>query len=235
MTVGVPNTGMKSCLIKNVSEEKIKQLIRHNIVSLQNIINYNNSYAIRLFRISSDVIPFGASQANTMQWTDLFRQELLELGGSIKSAGIRVSMHPGQYTVLNSPDRQVAKYAIQDLAYHCTFLDSLEVDSTNKIILHIGGVYGDKEAAMLRFTERFRALAESIKHRLAIENDDRFYNIDDVMELGARLGLPVVYDTLHNEVNCCDICAIIYTGYISLSFHQPLTGHISIIVRLYHR
>lgn len=53
-------------------------------------------------------------------------------------------MHPGQYTVINTPKEDVLFKSIKDIEYHCEFLDSLNVDYKNKIILHIGGVYGDK-------------------------------------------------------------------------------------------
>lgn len=204
LTIGVPNTDIKGCMLKNATEEKLDELIEHNLSSLKNIIDYNFANEIRLFRISSGIIPFGSSPVNTLQWRNLYKDELVMVGRSIRKAGIRVSMHPGQYTVLNSLDKKVAERAVEDLMYHSGFLDSLGVDSTNKIILHVGGVYGDKKAAIQRFSERYKDLDESIRQRLVIENDDKSYHIGDLLELGARLGMPVVYDNLHNKVNCCD-------------------------------
>ncbi len=204
LTVGVPNTDIKGCLMKNASNEKLAELIRHNLASLQNIIRYNDENDIRLFRISSDIIPFGSSPVNALDWRSVFEPELAALGKSIRQAGIRVSMHPGQYTVLNSPNSEVARRAVKDLAYHASFLDSLAVDPSNKIILHLGGVYFDKKAAINRFAERYSELDDSVKRRLVIENDDKSYHIGDALEVGTRLGIPVVYDNLHNKVNCCD-------------------------------
>ncbi|HXK77992.1 MAG TPA: UV DNA damage repair endonuclease UvsE, partial [Oscillospiraceae bacterium] len=204
LAVGVPDTEIKGCLLKNAGEEKLAELIRHNLASLKNIVAYNDENGIRLFRISSDIIPFGSGPIRPLPWAELFREELAAVGESIEKAGIRVSMHPGQYTVLNSPEKQVAKRAVEDLRYHAAFLDSLGVGSSCKIVLHVGGVYGDKKAAVQRFSERYRDLDESIRRRLVLENDDRSYHIGDVLELGARLGIPVVYDNLHNNVNGCD-------------------------------
>lgn len=205
MTVGVPSTGMKGCLAKNAGEEKLAELIEYNLASLQNILKYNDANDIRLFRISSDIIPFGSSPINTLRWQDLYRNELSEIGRCIGKAGIRVSMHPGQYTVLNSPNQEVAERAALDLAYHASFLDSLDTDAGNKIILHVGGVYGDKKSSIRRFVERFRDLDDAVKYRLIIENDDKSYHIGDVLELSAELGIPVVYDNLHNALNSCDV------------------------------
>ncbi|HPD88156.1 MAG TPA: UV DNA damage repair endonuclease UvsE [Oscillospiraceae bacterium] len=204
LAVGVPDTDIKGCLLKNAGEEKLTELIRHNLTSLKKIIAYNDENGIRLFRISSDIIPFGSGPVHPLPWADLFREELSDIGENIEKAGIRVSMHPGQYTVLNSPEIQVAERAKEDLRYHAAFLESLGAGSANKIILHVGGVYGDKKTAVQRFSERYRDLDESVRRRLVLENDDRSYHIGDVLELGAHLGIPVVYDNLHNRVNGCD-------------------------------
>lgn len=204
LTVGVPNTGMKNCLIKNASEAKLAELIEHNLNALENIVDYNITNGIKLFRISSDIIPFGSNPVNQLPWPELFEAQLRRIGDKIKVNNIRVSMHPGQYTVLNSLDIHVVRRAIDDLRYHAQFLDSLGTNLTNKIVLHVGGVYGDKRAAMERFVLHFSDLNNSIKRRLVIENDDKSYHIGDVLALSTRLGLPVVYDNLHNLINPAD-------------------------------
>lgn len=204
LTLGVPGTEIKGCLLKNANEDNLARLVRNNLSSLKNIIDYNAANGILLFRISSDIIPFGSNSANTLQWKTIFSNELNAIGEMIKRAGIRVSMHPGQYTVLNSPNKAVVKRAIEDLNYHSGFLDSLGVDSSNKIVLHVGGAYGDKAAALLRFAQSFKELDNSVCRRLVIENDDRVFNIGDVLELASNLGLPVIYDNLHNRLNSCD-------------------------------
>lgn len=85
---------------------------------------------------------------------------------------IRVSMHPGQYTVLNSPNDDVVKRAIEDLNYHVKVLDNFGVGENHKIILHIGGVYNDKEQAINRFADNYKRLNDQVRERLVIENDE---------------------------------------------------------------
>lgn len=205
ITMGVPNTNIKGCTLKNANAEKLEALICHNLKALENIIDYNIKNNIKLFRISSDIIPFGSSDINNVLWRDLYASQFRTIAEKIKIGCIRVSMHPGQYTVLNSPDSSIVKKAIDDLQYHADFLDCLETDYTNKIVLHIGGVYGDKKTAKIRFAKHFEYLNNSIKKRLVIENDDKCYNIYDVLELGNKYKMPVVYDNLHNSVNCYDV------------------------------
>lgn len=204
LTVGVENTDMKSCVMKNASEERLIELIAHNLNSLENIIDYNISKDIKLFRISSDLIPFGSSHVNRLPWWDIFAPKLLNIGGKVLTSGMRVSMHPGQYTVLNSPSEEVVQRAMEDLNYHAKVLESLGVGEEHKIVLHIGGVYGSKEQAIMRFIINYQRLEEAVKRRLVIENDDKSYNICDVLEIGRRLNIPVVYDNLHNAINPCD-------------------------------
>jgi len=204
LTIGVLNTNFKSCTAKNVNQEKLLDLISHNLNSLESIIDYNIKNDIKLFRISSDLIPFGSSPINTLHWEEEFRSKLSEIGEKIKTSGMRVSMHPGQYTVLNSPNIDVVNRAVDDLNYHTKILDSLGVGGEHKIVLHIGGVYNDKEQAIERFITNYDKLSDSIKQRLVIENDDKSYNINDLLEIGTKLKIPVIFDNLHNEINFYD-------------------------------
>ena len=206
LTVGVPNTGFKTCRKANATEEKLKELIYFNLNSLENLIDYNIKNNIKLFRISSDIIPFGSSPVNTLAWWELFKPQFEQIGSKIKSSGMRVSMHPGQYTVLNSPDEDVVSRAVEDLNYHTRFLDNLGVGPAHKIILHIGGVYQEKEKAMERFVKTYQTLlSDAIKKRLVIENDDRSYTVSEVLRISQATGAPVIYDNLHNAINTSDV------------------------------
>lgn len=202
--IGTEHMTMKSCKLKNATYDRLVTLIEQNLSSLETILDYNHNNEIELFRISSDIIPFGSSIASSIPWQEQFKHQLTAIGDKIKHCNMRVSMHPGQYTVLNSPDRSVVKRSIEELSYHASFLDSLGMDSTHKIVLHIGGVYGEKKAALLGFMKHYLDLDSSTQQRLVLENDDKFYHIGDLLELSAQLGIPVVYDTLHNQINCCD-------------------------------
>jgi len=84
-------------------------------------------------------------------------------------------MHPGQYTVMNSPSEEVVKKSIAEIEYHTKFLDSLGIDYSNKIIIHIGGEYGDKSSAIQRFSDNIKALSDSARSRLVLENDEKIF------------------------------------------------------------
>ena len=201
LTLGVQNADFRTCLMKNADDAKLKELIAHNLNSLENIIDYNIENRIRLFRITSGLIPFGASPMNKLPWCELFQPQFARIGDKLNAGKIRVSMHAGHYTVLNSPDQSVAFSAASDLNYHTRVLDSLGTNAESKIILHIGGIYQDKNLALKRFKENYELLDDRIKQRLVIENDDRSYHIEDVLELSVKLNIPVVFDNLHHQIN----------------------------------
>lgn len=191
----------KSITVKNFNQEKMFEVIKHNLKVLKDTLEYNNKNNIKLFRISSNIIPLATHEINTFNWQDEFKSELETIGKYIKENNIRVSMHPGQYTVLNSISEQVVLKAVEDLEYHCSFLDCLGVDKTNKIVLHIGGVYDNKSKSIERFISNYKKLSEAVKDRLVIENDEKSYNIKDVYEIGEKTDIPVIFDNLHHEIN----------------------------------
>ncbi|MDD2190431.1 MAG: UV DNA damage repair endonuclease UvsE [Eubacteriales bacterium] len=201
LTVGVSGTKIRNCLIKNATPEILSTLIQSNLEALDNILDYNIKNGIKLFRISSDIIPFGSHPVNTLKWWETFNDQLKGIGNKALINSIRLSMHPGQYTVLNSPDEAVVERAVKDLKYHTQFLDTMGLGQEHKIILHMGGIYGDKTSALKRFIKQYRCLDENIWQRLVIENDDCQYDISDVLSIGESEGIPVVFDNLHHQVN----------------------------------
>lgn len=201
LNIGTPNTSIRSVMQRNATPEKLTEVTTHNLAALEKMIDYNRKNNIKLFRISSDLIPFGSSSVNALPWWDSHAEAFQHIGATIQKSSMRVSFHPGQYTVLNSPDEDVVARAILDLAYHAKMLEYLGVDNQHKIVLHVGGIYGDKKEALERFELNFRRLPEAVQNRLIIENDDRLYNIEEVLELAHRLQIPAVYDNLHHAIN----------------------------------
>jgi len=163
------------------------------------ILKYNQEKGFYFFRISSDIIPFASHPVCTFDWEKQFKKEFWEARDYIKKNKMRISMHPDQFVLINSPHEDVVNRSIKELDYHCRVLDSMELDSTAKIQIHVGGVYKAKPQAMERFIKRYKTLSLSIKKRLIIENDDRLYSLRDCLEIHAQIGLPVLFDTFHHE------------------------------------
>ena len=192
----------KTCRIDNVSDDKLTELIEHNLKVLESMIDFNIKHKNHMYRVSSSLIPFGSSPLNTLMWDVLFKEDFERIRGKIKKGSIRISCHPGQYTVINSNDSKVVANSIQELEYHAKMMDLLSGDKSHKMILHVGGIYGDKEAAIKRFIEVYNTiLPDNVKKYLVIENDDRLYTVADVLYIAKQTSVPVVFDNLHHQCN----------------------------------
>ena len=170
-----------------------------NLNCLKKILEYNRDHGIYFFRITSDLIPFASHPIMKFKWQDYFKSKFYEIGAYIKKNAMRITMHPGQYTVLNSKNEEVFKNSIKDIEYHIGVLDLLELDKTAKVQVHVGGVYGDKKTSLQRFIDRYENLQLNIKNRLIIENDDKSYSLKDCLEIHDKTQIPVVFDVYHHE------------------------------------
>ena len=112
---------------------------------------------------------------------------------------MRISMHPDQFILLNSPRREVVGRSIEELKCHCAVLDAMGLDETAKVQIHLGGGYGDNAASMGKFVKEYRKLPAGVKRRLAVENDDRIYSLRDCMKVHREVKIPVIFDSFHHE------------------------------------
>ena len=166
--------------------------------------NFVERYRILLYRISSNVIPFASHPINELKWWEEFTPELEALGRRLRAIGVRVSTHPGQFTVLNSPTPAIVAAAFAELEYHARLLDASGADTSAKIVVHIGGLYaGSETAALDRFCAVAAHLPDAVLRRMVVENDDRLFDAEEVLSVAHRLRVPVVFDWLHDTANPC--------------------------------
>jgi len=187
--------------LKNYSEERLKEFIKNNLNCLKNILEFNYKNQLLFFRITSDLIPFASHPIMTFNWQDYFKSEFKEIGFYIKKKNMRITMHPGQYTVLNSKNEKVVEKSIKELKYHAEIFELLGLDSTAKIVTHIGGVYGDKKTSIQRFIEKYKELNNNIKMHHAIENDDKSYSLNDTLLINESTEIPIILDVYHHNCN----------------------------------
>ena len=186
--------------LASYSENKLVQTIRGNLTYLSQILEYNVKHDLLFFRISSDLIPFASHPICKLNWHELFKYEFEEVGTFIRKHNIRISMHPDQFVILNSPNNTIVKSSISELRYHCKVLDAMKLDKTAKVQIHVGGVYGNKIEALNRFVTIYNTLDNAIKERLVIENDDHLYGLNDCLHLNQQTHIPIVFDSFHHEL-----------------------------------
>lgn len=192
-------TSNKTFRLKSYSEELLIQKIKSNLDCLEKILKWNKDHNLLFFRIGSGSIPFASHPINNFNWPKYFKFKLRKIGDYIQKNQMRISMHPDQFTVLNSPKPEVVQNSIRELEYHCNFLDALQLDSTAKVQIHVGGVYGDKPQAISRFIKNYQKLTIRIKKRLVIENDDRSYSLQDCLKINKKIDIPILFDTFHHQ------------------------------------
>lgn len=168
------------------------------------ILEWNRQHGIKLFRLSSSIIPWG----NNIDITQLkdyeeIKSELKKAGDFAKFWDMRITCHPGPFVVLTSPKDSVIENSISDLEMHGKLFDMMGLSKTpyNKINIHCNGVYGNKIVAMDRFCENFNKLSDSVRSRLTIENDDKasMYSVKDLMYIHKKIGIPIVFDYHHHQ------------------------------------
>ncbi len=198
---GPPGWTLRSLTLKTASRDRLVDITKDNLATLRRILGYNTDAGIRLFRISSDVVPLATHPEALFDWQKECRAELDETAAALAHSGQRVSMHPGQYTVLNSPDAGVAERSVADLVYHASFLDAIGAPEDARIVLHVGGKYGDAASAVERFRRRYKKLPKMVRRRLVLENDEHNFAIDIVIDLCRELGCPAIMDVFHHSIN----------------------------------
>ncbi|TYZ06901.1 UV DNA damage repair endonuclease UvsE [Hymenobacter lutimineralis] len=195
----LPCTSTSTFRLASYSEERLVQAVSNNLACLQNILEYNVAHGLLFFRMGSGLVPFGSHPINTFPWQTHFAAELRALGDYIKAHNLRVSFHPDQFVVLNSPDPGIVERSIQELVYQGSLLDLMGLDSTMKLQIHAGGLYGDMESALARWIATYHRLPDAVKARLVVENDDRLYSLRNCLRLHEAVGVPILFDNLHHE------------------------------------
>ena len=196
-------------MIKRTFETKgldyASEITLKNVKDLNSIISWNVLNGYDFYRMSSGLAPWKTEY----DWEDLkdidsIRRWFHSAGTMAKTHGIRLTSHPGPYNVLVSPKEEVVVNCIKDLTIHGDEFDMMGLSRTpyNKINIHLGGAYGDKEASMKRFVKNFPRLPESVRSRLTLENDDKasMYSVKDLYYgIYKEIGIPIVFDYHHHQ------------------------------------
>ncbi|WP_460609922.1 UV DNA damage repair endonuclease UvsE [Hymenobacter terrigena] len=185
--------------LASYSEERLIAAVTANLACLRRMLEWNVAQGLLFFRIGSSIVPFGSHPINTFSWQTHFAADFRAIGDYIKANNLRVSFHPDQFVVLNSPSPDIVQRSIQELVYQGSMLDLMGLDGTAKLQIHVGGLYGERELAMIRFAQVHATLPEAVKARVVVENDDRLFSLRDCLELHQLTGVPILFDNFHHE------------------------------------
>lgn len=187
--------------------------LRQSLAYLRAIFDYLARNDIAMYRMSSDLAPY-VTHPGLPQFHHQIRDcaaELGDLGRQARAMGLRLSFHPSQFIVLNSPDPAVVEKSIWDLTSQAEILDGMELGPEAVIVIHVGGVYGDKSSGRARWIETYHRLPEPVRQRLVLENDDTRFSAADVLAIHDATSVPLIFDNLHFWCNNPEGLAILPT------------------------
>ncbi len=185
---------------KNYTVDKLLDVTKSNLDALKELLIYNVKNNIHFYRLTSKLVPLATHDKVSFDYIKPLDNKYKEIGNIINENDMRVDTHPDQYAVLNSVDKKIIKNTFEILQYHYKVLKALEIKNP-VIILHVGSSACGKKASITRFINNFNKLPEHIQKCITVENDDKIYNIKDVLNLCTKLNIPMVLDYHHYICN----------------------------------
>ena len=163
---------------------RILTVARRNLQNTLRIMWFLKAHDIELYRLSATLIPL-ATHELTQDWAWWDEESLCEIGEKIgrvaRMNGYRLSSHLPELCGLTGSE--TFKWAQAYLDYHQRLFNMMGLDETTKIILHLGGAYGDKDKALKTAIKNLEQLSSWARARIVLENDDRTFTIEDVLQV----------------------------------------------------
>lgn len=173
--------------------------LKNSLEYLDAILDHLAKHRIDMYRMSSDLAPYATHPAMP-QFHNMVQEsgaELRALGQKAKSLDIRLSFHPSQFVVLNSPDAELVKKSVWDLVSQAEMLDLMELGPEAVMVIHVGGTYGDIFSSRTRWVETWPTLPEPVRRRLVLEHDDLRFSAADALWIHEHTGVRLIFDHQH--------------------------------------
>lgn len=196
------------------------ELAEDNLRDMLEILKWNHNNGINMYRMSSSMFPWNSEyDIEELPNYNVIKSLLKNAGDYATKTGQRLTFHPGPFNILASPSQRVVNDAIHELTQHGKVMDLMGLPRNQyaAMNIHVGGTYGDKDAAIKRFAENFKLLPECASSRLVLENDDKpsQYGVNDLYEIYKLCGTPITFDFFHHfcyedsmsEKDALELCA----------------------------
>ncbi len=184
--------------------DKLDDVIKSNLLGLEEILKYNVKNNIHFYRMSSKIIPLATKDDVKFNYTTKYKKYYNRISKIINDNNLRVDFHPDQFCVLNSTNKDVVKNSIDILNYHYKLLNMMKIKD-KVLILHVGSNVLGKDNSIKRFVNNFNKLPDYLKKCIVIENDDKVFNVNDTLKISDMINVPIVLDYHHYKCNKSDI------------------------------
>ncbi len=188
---------------KHVAEEKLWDLMRQNIESTRMLVERVSQLDphLRMVRLSSDILPAYTEPNWSYFWCQpdvvaYAERHFARIGEIARAHNVRLSMHPGQFTVLASDNPDIVNRSIEEFEYHVDMARYMGYGKTFqdfKINVHISGRLGPDG-----IRSAYTRLSNEARNCITIENEEISYGLDDCLSIGDLV--PVVLDIHHHGV-----------------------------------
>lgn len=189
-----------------VDLDMLRRLSSENVEDLAKILEYNDSWGCRFFRITSNLFPHMGNPKLPADYNfDFLRPRLAQIGKYARDHRMRITMHPGQFAQLGAPNDAIVQQTYVDLAVQGKTLIAMgmrPVEDGACMVIHGGGVYDDKDATMRRFANAYANMDPEIAQYIVLENDEFSYSVYDLLPFCEKHSIPFVVDFFHHAVWC---------------------------------
>jgi len=189
--------------LKNLNYKNVENKVKQNALEFIKLLEYCKQNNYPIFRLGNSFVPFISHKLFDKEWLKKLSPIFDETKERLKDFDIRVTIHPGQYTVLNSPKPNVIKNSLNELEMIFWLFDRLGIDENGTVLIHGGGAYDNKDEAIERLISTIEENSW-LKQRLALENDERVFNTKEILEVCKESKLPMVFDAYHHSLNKSD-------------------------------
>ena len=188
---------------KEVAEQRLWDLMVGNIEATRKLVEKVGTLDenLRMVRLSSDILPVYTQQDWSWFWRlpatrEYCERRFREVGDLARKNNVRLSMHPGQFTVLASCNPGIVERSIEEFEYHADMVRWMGYGKTFqdfKINVHISGKLGPEgiRAAYTRLTPEAR-------NCITIENEENAWGLNDCLSLSDIV--PTVLDVHHHWI-----------------------------------
>ena len=188
---------------KEVAEQKLWDLMVQNLTATQKLVNKVGELNenLRMVRLSSDILPAYTERTWSYFWRKPDVVEYLErnfdlIGSSARASNTRLSMHPGQFTVLASVDKDIVQRSIEEFEYHADMARYMGYGKSFqdfKINVHISGRAGPEG-----IRSAYKRLTPEARSCITIENEENSWGLDDCLTISDII--PIVLDVHHHWI-----------------------------------
>lgn len=185
---------------------KVLAIVRHNMAALEAQLAWVAARPPleRLMRIESNVLPAYTHPVGRWMYREPVMRETIEAGlaraGEVaRNAGIRLSMHPGQFCILAARSEAALRNAVDELEYHAEVMAMLGLaGGWHPEGAHVNIHAGARAAGTEAFRAGLRQLSEAARNLVTVENDEDAYGLDNLLPLAPDL--PIVVDFYHHWI-----------------------------------